>query len=81
MDEDENGAQMEGSMNEGMGSQMEDAMESQQESENLIVDPEDPLYGLEQRLKHTNLDDMTKSIIRSKLQEAQGKIKHNLDAR
>ena len=61
--------QVDPSMQE-MDNQMEEAMESQQESENVIVDPEDPLYGLEQRLKHTNLDDITKNIIRTKLQEA-----------
>lgn len=39
------------------------------------VDPDDPLYGLEQRLKHANLDQDTKEVIKSKLAEAQTKIK------
>ena len=43
------------------------------------VDPDDPLYGLEQRLKHSNLDDETRAIIKTRLQEAHGKIKENLE--
>ena len=52
-----------------------------EEEEDLIVDPNDPLYGLEQRLKHTNLDDITKSVIKSRLKNAHAKINDQLDAR
>ena len=31
------------------------------------VDPDDPLYGLDQRLKHSNLDDETRTIIKTRL--------------
>ena len=43
------------------------------------VDPDDPLYGLDQRLKHSNLDDETRIIIKTRLQEAHNKIKDNLE--
>lgn len=56
-----------------------EAME--EEEEDLIVDPNDPLYGLEQRLKHTNLDQMTLNVIKSKLKEAQAKINDQLVVR
>lgn len=59
--------------------QLDDAAE--EEEEDLIVDPSDPLYGLELRLKHTNLDDMTRSVIKAKLLEAQAKINDKLEAR
>ena len=45
------------------------------------VDPDDPLYGLEQRLKHAILDADTKEVIKKKLAEAQAKIKEGLEAR
>lgn len=32
-----------------------------------IVDPEDPLYGLDQRLKHIPLDEETKKMIKERL--------------
>jgi hypothetical protein len=40
-----------------------------------IVDPEDPLYGLEQRLTGLVIDDESKRIIKDKLVEASNKIK------
>lgn len=40
-----------------------------------VVDPEDPLYGLEQRLQGLNVDDESKRIIKDKLAEASNKIK------
>ena len=49
-------------------------MEEQAEPEE-IVDPEDPLYGLEQRLQGLVVDDESKRIIKDKLVEASNKIK------
>lgn len=49
--------------------------------EDLNVDPDDPLYGLDQRIKHSNLDDQTKAIIKTRLAEAHHKIKENLRLR
>ena len=46
-----------------------------------IIDPDDPLYGLDQRLKHLKLDAETKAVIKQKLIEAQGKIAQNLELR
>jgi len=45
------------------------------------VDPSDPLFGLDQRLKHTNLDEETRQFIKKKLGEAQKKIQEQLEAR
>jgi hypothetical protein len=56
-----------------------DAAEEEEQEEK--VDPDDPLYGLEQRLKHANLDADTKEVIKLKLAEAQTKIKEQLDNR
>lgn len=52
-----------------------------EEEENLVIDKDDPLYGLQTRLKHSNLDEDTKEIIKQKLFEAQEKIKEQLNAR
>ena len=39
------------------------------------MDPNDPLYGLEQRLKNLDLDEESRRIIKEKLEEASSKIK------
>ena len=38
-----------------------------EEEKEDVIDPEDPLYGLEQRLKYADLDDDTKNVIKAKL--------------
>ena len=43
-----------------------------------ILDPDDPLYGLDQRLGSLKITDETKRVIKTKLQEASTKIKDNL---
>ena len=45
------------------------------------MDPEDPLYGLEQRLRNMHLDEESKKIIKEKLEEANNKIKFALEDR
>ena len=45
----------------------EDAQMEEEEKDDVVIDPDDPVYGLEQRLKHTNLDEKTKQVIRNKL--------------
>ena len=55
-----------------------EAEESQAEGD---VDPEEPLYGLEQRLRKLNLDTESRRIIREKLDEANQKIKFALEER
>ena len=40
------------------------------------MDPNDPLYGLEQRLKNLELDEESKRIIKEKLEEASQKMKN-----
>lgn len=45
------------------------------------VDPEDPLYGLEQRLRNLKLDEESRRIIKEKLEEANSKIKVVLEER
>ena len=44
------------------------AQQQEQEKED-VIDPENPLYGLEQRLKHINLDEVSKQMIKSRLVE------------
>jgi hypothetical protein len=48
----------------------EEEQELEEEEKEDIIDPEDPLYGLEQRLKYAKLDDATKTMVKSKLREA-----------
>ncbi len=57
-----------------------DEDEVQQEPEE-IVDPDDPLFGLELRLRELNLDEESKRVIKLKLQEASAKIKTGLEQR
>ena len=45
------------------------------------IDPDDPLYGIDERLKYTQIDDETKVVIKQKLKEAQDKIKEQLEQR
>lgn len=71
---------------DGMSQKAGDAVdpvdqEAADEEENLVIDKDDPLYGLQTRLKHSNLDDDTKEIIKQKLFEAQEKIKEQLASR
>ena len=51
------------------------------EDQEDIVDPDDPLFGLEQRLADLNIAEESKKIIRDKLIEASSKIKSGLEAR
>jgi len=57
-----------------------DQAESEGEPEEF-VDPNDPLYGLEQRLAGLEIDEESKRIIKTKLLEASGKIKTGLETR
>lgn len=57
----------------------EDAPKEEEKEE--IVDPDDPLYGLEQRLKYSDLDEDTKNVIKQKLAQAKEKINEQLDQR
>jgi hypothetical protein len=64
---------------DGMGSEkgdMDGAMD-----DDLDDDDEDPLTGLEERLKSVNLDEESKNLIKTKLEEISGKIRGNLDDR
>ena len=63
--------------------QMEDGMESAMEmdEEEEIIDPDDPLYGLDHRLAELNIAEESKRIIREKLMHANNKIKQGLEAR
>ena len=45
------------------------------------MDPEDPLYGLEHRLRKLHLDEESRKIIKEKLDEAHNKVKFALDER
>ena len=46
-----------------------------------ILDPDDPLYGLEVRLRSLLINEDTKKVIKIKLQEASLKIKDSLRQR
>ena len=63
--------------------QMEEGMESAMEEEDQeeIIDPDDPLYGLDHRLAELNIAEESKKIIREKLMNANSKIKQGLEAR
>lgn len=56
-------------------------MEEQEEEDEGEVDPDDPLYGLDQRLRNLNLDDESRRIIKEKLHEANHRIKSTLEER
>lgn len=45
------------------------------------MDPNDPLYGLDQRLAELDLDEDSKNVLKAKLVEASSKIKEGLDKR
>jgi len=49
--------------------------------EEEIVDPNDPLYGLETRMAKLDLDEESKNVLRAKLVEASNKIKEGLEKR
>ena len=68
----------EGAAGEEPMAQQEQEEQAQEEPD---VDPDDPLFGLEQRLKNMNLDDESRRIIREKLDEANQKIKLTLEER
>lgn len=46
-----------------------------------VLDPDDPLYGLDQRLASLKINEETKQVIKKKLKDADVKIKDNLKAR
>ena len=58
---------------------METAMEEEDQED--IIDPDDPLYGLDHRLAELNIAEESKKIIRDKLMNANAKIKLGLEAR
>lgn len=64
---------------ESVADQAEDPVKVEEQED--VIDPDDPLYGLEHRLKNSNIDADTKEVIKAKLAEAQAKIKEQLDAR
>ena len=57
----------------------DDTQQAQQQEQEDVVDPDDPLFGLDYRLKDLNLDEESKRIIKVKLQEASAKIKAGLE--
>ena len=65
-----------------VGDQMDDDEENKEDAEaEDIVDPSDPLYGLEQRMANLDLDEESKGVLRAKLIEASNKIKEGLEKR
>ena len=54
---------------------------NQDEEEEDVVDPDDPLYGLDQRLSELTINEESKRIIREKLIAASNKIKTGLESR
>jgi len=59
----------------------EDGAEDGEEEVEDIVDPNDPLYGLDARLARLDLDDDSKHVLKQKLIEANSKIKEGLEKR
>jgi len=64
----------------GAHQDQQDADEAHNEAQG-DVDPDDPLYGLDHRLKNLNLDDESRRIIKDKLEEANQRIKGALEDR
>ena len=65
-----------------VGDQMEGEEENKEEEEaEDVIDPDDPLYGLEQRMANLDLDEESKAVLRAKLIEASNRIKEGLDKR
>lgn len=58
-----------------------DEENKEDEEEDEIVDPNDPLYGLEARMAKLDLDDESKNMLRAKLTEASNRIKEGLEKR
>ena len=58
----------------------EEENKAEEEAEDAI-DPNDPLYGLENRLAQLDLDEDSKIVLKKKLIEAGDKIKEGLDKR
>ena len=52
-----------------------------EEDQDDIVDPDDPLYGIDERLANLKIAEESKKIIRDKLIEASTKIKTGLEGR
>lgn len=52
-----------------------------EEEEAEVIDPDDPLYGLDFRLAESGLDEESLRIIKLKLHEAHSKIRTGLDQR
>jgi hypothetical protein len=46
-----------------------------------VVDPEDPLYGLDLRLKYSKLDESVLEVIKAKLKDAKERIRVQLEER
>ena len=53
----------------------------QEDDDEDVVDPEDPLYGLDQRLAELTIAEESKRIIKEKLMAASSKIKTGLESR
>ena len=58
-----------------------DEENKEEEEADDIVDPNDPLYGLEARMAQLDLDEESKSVLRNKLIEASNRIKEGLEKR
>ena len=58
-----------------------DMGEEQEEEEEDEVDPENPLFGLDERLRDMNLDEESLRILKAKLNEANHKVKDALEER
>lgn len=59
----------------------EEEEKEEEKEEDEVVDPNDPLYGLEQRMAKLDLDEDSKAVLRNKLLEASNRIKEGLDKR
>ena len=81
-EEEAMGAMIEGTINnESVAGDVDQEDAPKEEEKEDIIDPEDPLYGLEQRLKYSDLDEDTKNVIKQKLAQAKEKINEQLEQR
>ena len=72
---------MDGTIDQEDTAQMDQDLQENSKEIEEIVDPHDPFYGLEERLKYSNLDNEVKQIIKERLAEAHEKVKKQLELR
>ena len=56
----------------------ESVRQAEEEEQEEVLDPDDPLYGLNERLSQLEINEESKRVIKQKLMETNTKIKEKL---